>query len=259
MSGLVIALAILGPLISQSDPNAFVGAPFFAPSGQAMLGTDFLGQDVLQRVVHGGRTLLWMSVAATVVGVALGLLIGLVAGYSRRRVSGPLMWLMDVVLAFPQIVLAVVFISMLGPLTWLIVLVVALTHIPRVARLARSLTAECVQQEYVEAAEAVATPKSRILLREVLPNLTTPLAVEATIRLAWSVAIIAALSFVGFGVQPPTPDWGLMINENRTGLVVQPWSVMAPALLVALLAVGVSLIGDGIARAAAGVDERVVQ
>jgi peptide/nickel transport system permease protein len=169
------------------------------------------------------------------------------------------MWLMDVILAFPQIVLAIVFVSMLGPLPWLIVLVVALTHIPRVARLTRSLTAECVQQEYIEAAEAIATPKSRILVREVLPNLATPLAVETTIRLAWSIAIIAALSFVGFGVQPPSPDWGLMINENRTGLVVQPWSVLAPAFLVAMLAVGVSLIGDGLARAVAGVDERVGQ
>jgi peptide/nickel transport system permease protein len=93
----------------------------------------------------------------------------------------------------------------------------------------------------------------------VLPNLTTPLAVETTIRLAWSVSIIAALSFIGYGVQPPFPDWGLMINENRIGLVVQPWSVLAPVVLVAMLAVGVSLVGDGIARATSGVDERVSQ
>ena len=257
LSGFVIALALFGPLISGVDPNSFVGAPFIGPSGQAVLGTDFLGQDVLQRVLHGGFTLLWMSVAATLIGVLVGLAVGMVAGYSRRFVDGSLMWLMDVILAFPQIVLAIVFVSMLGPLPWLIVLVVALTHIPRVARLTRSLTAECVQQEYIEAAEAIATPKSRILVREVLPNLATPLAVETTIRLAWSIAIIAALSFVGFGVQPPSPDWGLMINENRTGLVVQPWSVLAPAFLVAMLAVGVSLIGDGLARAVAGVDERV--
>ena len=241
LSGFVIALALFGPLLSRSDP------------------TDFLGQDVLQRVLHGGRTLLWMSLTATILGVLIGLAIGMIAGYSRRRVDGSLMWLMDVILAFPQIVLAVVFVSMLGPLPWLIVLVVALTHIPRVARLTRSLTADCVRQEYIEAAEAIATPKSRILIREVLPNLTTPLAVEATIRLAWSVAIIAALSFVGFGVQPPFPDWGLMINENRIGLVVQPWSVLAPVFLVAILAVGVSLVGDGIARAVSGVDERVGQ
>jgi peptide/nickel transport system permease protein len=97
------------------------------------------------------------------------------------------------------------------------------------------------------------------LIREVLPNLTTPLAVETTIRLAWSVSIIAALSFIGYGVQPPFPDWGLMINENRIGLVVQPLSVLAPVVLVAMLAVGVSLVGDGIARATSGVDERVSQ
>ena len=259
LTGFVVALALFGPLLSSADPNAFVGAPFLAPNGSALLGTDFLGQDVLQRVMHGGATLLWMSIVATCLGVLIGLVIGMIAGYSRRSVDGTLMWSMDVILAFPQIVLAVVFISMLGPLPWLIVLVVALTHIPRVARLTRSLTADCVQQEYIEAAEAVGTPKMRILIREVLPNLTTPLAVEATIRLAWSVAIIAALSFVGFGVQPPFPDWGLMINENRTGLVVQPWAVLAPALLVAMLAVGVSLIGDGIARAVSGVDERVGQ
>ncbi len=259
LSGFVVAIALFGPLISRSDPNAFVGVPFIGPSGQALLGTDFLGQDVLQRVLHGGRTLLWMSLTATILGVLIGLAIGMIAGYSSRRVDGSLMWFMDVILAFPQIVLAVVFVSMLGPLPGLIVLVVALTHIPRVARLTRSLTADCVRQEYIEAAEAIATPKSRILIREVLPNLTTPLAVEATIRLAWSVAIIAALSFVGFGVQPPFPDWGLMINENRIGLVVQPWSVLAPVFLVAILAVGVSLVGDGIARAVSGVDERVGQ
>ena len=196
---------------------------------------------------------------ATILGVLIGLAIGMIAGYTNRRVDGSLMWLMDVILAFPQIVLAIVFVSMLGPLPWLIVLVVALTHIPRVARLTRSLTADCVRQEFIEAAETLATPKSRILIREVLPNLTTQLAVEATIRLAWSVSIIAALSFIGYGVQPPFPDWGLMINENRIGLVVQPWSVLAPVLLVAMLAVGVSLVGDGIARAASGVDERVSQ
>ena len=259
LSGFVVALALLGPFLSSSDPNEFIGAPFIGPSGQALLGTDFLGQDVMQRLLHGGRTLLWMSLTATILGVLIGLAIGMIAGYTSRRVDGSLMWLMDVILAFPQIVLAIVFVSMLGPLPWLIVLVVALTHIPRVARLTRSLTADCVRQEFIEAAETLATPKSRILIREVLPNLTTQLAVEATIRLAWSVSIIAALSFIGYGVQPPFPDWGLMINENRIGLVVQPWSVLAPVFLVAMLAVGVSLIGDGIARAASGVDERVSQ
>jgi len=259
LSGFVVGLALLGPLFSSGDPNEFVGAPFIGPTGQALLGTDFLGQDVMQRLLHGGRTLLWMSLTATLLGVLIGLAIGMIAGYSGRRVEGSLMWFMDVILAFPQIVLAIVFVSMLGPLPWLIVLVVALTHIPRVARLTRSLTADCVRQEFIEAAKTIATPRSRILIREVLPNLTTQLAVETTIRLAWSVSIIAALSFVGYGVQPPFPDWGLMINENRIGLVVQPWSVLAPVFLVAMLAVGVSLVGDGIARAASGVDERVSQ
>ena len=155
--------------------------------------TDFLGQDVLSRVLHGGLSVLWMAVAATGLGVLLGLAVGMAAGYLGGMVDEILMWFSDVVMAFPQIVLAIVFVSMVGPQPWLIVIVVALSHVPRVARLVRSLTQGVARSEYVEAAEAIGMPTRRIAVREVLPNLITPLTVESTIRLAWSVAIVAAL------------------------------------------------------------------
>ena len=254
----VVFIAVVGPFIAPHGPNEFAGLPFAKPGNGALLGTDFLGQDVLSRVLHGGFSVLWMSVAATALGVIIGVAIGMVAGYRGGFLDEVIMWGSDVVMAFPQIVLAIVFVSMLGANPWLIVGVVALSHIPRVARLARSLTQGVVRSEYIEAAEVIGMPTSRLAVREILPNLVTPLTVEATIRLAWSVAIVAALSFVGFGIQPPVADWGLMINENRTGLVIQPWAVLAPMMMVALFAVGVGLMGEGFARTIAGVDRKSV-
>ncbi len=252
----VLLVAVVGPLVAPRSPNEFAGMPFAKPGNGAFLGTDFLGQDVLSRVLHGGLSVLWMAVAATGLGVLLGLAVGMAAGYLGGMVDEILMWFSDVVMAFPQIVLAIVFVSMVGPQPWLIVIVVALSHVPRVARLVRSLTQGVARSEYVEAAEAIGMPTRRIAVREVLPNLITPLTVESTIRLAWSVAIVAALSFVGFGVQPPIADWGLMINENRTGLVVQPLAVLVPMAMVALFALGASLVGEGFARTVAGVDRK---
>jgi len=138
---------------------------------------------------------------------------------------------------------------MLGPKLWLITVVVALSHAPRVARLTRGITLEVVHSEFVEAAEVIGVSRWRILVGQILPNLTTPLLIEFTMRLTWSIAIIAALSFLGYGIQPPDANWGLMINENRQGLVLQPWAVLAPIALIAAFAVGINLIGEGIARA----------
>jgi peptide/nickel transport system permease protein len=192
-----------------------------------------------------------MSVVATVLGMSLGVLIGLSAGYSRRSIDAGLMSLMDVMLAFPQIVLVLLFIAFLGSRIWLIVALVALSHVPRVARMARSVTVQTVRREFILAAEALAVPPRWILSREVLPNLSTPLLVEAGVRLTWSITLIASVSFLGFGVQPPNADWGLMINENRNGLVLAPWGVLAPAVCIACFAMGANLLAEGFSRSLA--------
>jgi len=161
------------------------------------------------------------------------------------------MRLLDVLLAFPSIILALLLVSIAGPQLWLIVLMVGLSHIPRVARVIRAATLEVTARDFVRAAEALGVSRARILVGEILPNTTGPLLVEFGLRLTYSIGIIAALSFLGFGLQPPTADWGLMINENRLGIDFQPWGVVVPVALIGFLTIGTNLIADGLARALA--------
>lgn len=256
LTGAVVLVALVGPAVVGHDPTDLVGAPYAPPSATAPLGTDYLGRDVLSRLLAGGWSVVWMSFAATALGVGIGALLGMVAGYSRNWVDGALMRPLDVVLAFPQIVLAMLFVSMLGSHAWLIVLLVGLSWVPPVARVTRAVTLEHVGHDYIAAVQALGLSRRRILIGEILPNLTTPLMVEFGLRLTWSIAVIAGLSFLGIGIQPPTADWGLMINENRTGLTIQPWAVAAPALAIATLTVGTNLTAEGIARTMAGVDRK---
>jgi len=254
LTAFIVLLALVGPLAAAYDPAAVVGLPYSPPSSQHLLGTDYLGHDVLSRVLWGGRSVVWMAFAGATLGVGLGAAIGLLAGYSRSRLDDVLMRSMDVILAFPQIVLVLLFVSIIGSKLWLIVLVVALAWVPQVARVIRGVTAEVAHREYVESAEANAVPRRTILLREILPNVTTPLMVDYGLRLTWSIALVAGVSFLGFGIQPPNADWGLMINENRQGLTLNPWAVIVPALCIANFAVGTNFVTEGVARAVGSID-----
>ena len=254
LTAFIVLLALVGPLAAAYDPAAVVGLPYSPPSWQHLLGTDYLGHDVLSRVLWGGRSVVWMAFAGATLGVGLGAAIGLLAGYSRSRLDDVLMRSMDVILAFPQIVLVLLFVSIIGSELWLIVLVVALAWVPQVARVVRGVTAEVAHREYVESAEANAVPRRTILLREILPNVTTPLMVDYGLRLTWSIALVAGVSFLGFGIQPPNADWGLMINENRQGLTLNPWAVIVPALCIANFAVGTNFVTEGVARAVGSID-----
>lgn len=253
---LVVATALVGPFVAPHDPDDVVGLPAQGPSGSFLLGTDYLGHDVLSRVLWGGRSVLWMSFSAATLGVAFGAAIGLVAAYTRTIADDLLMRGMDVILAFPQIVFVLLFVSLLGPKLPLIVVLVAIAWMPQVARVVRGITSEVVNREYVESAELIGLSRRRILMREILPNVSTPLMVEYGLRLTWSIALIAAISFLGFGIQPPNADWGLMINENRQILTLQPWPVLVPAVCIGLFASGTNFIAEGVSRAIAGVDRK---
>lgn len=255
----VLAVALVGPYVAPHAPTAFVGPPYAASSDAPPLGADYLGHDVLTQVLYGGRSILWMAFTAVSLGVAVGVGLGMIAGYSKGLVDDAIMRTLDLQLAFPGIVFVLLFVSMLGHHLWLIVLLVALTHVPGMARVMRGMTAEVATHEFVAAAEALAVPRWRILVREILPNLMTPLCVEYSLRLTWAIAAIASISFLGFGVQPPDTDWGLMINQNRNGLTIQPWAVVIPILCIAVFTVGTNVVGEGIARAIAGIDRQVGQ
>ena len=258
---LLVAVAVFGPFFAPhapdeglTRPGGFVGG-FEPPSDEASLGTDNLGRDVLSRFLWGGRSVLALSALATVLGSILGIAVGLFAAYSRGWLDDVLMRAQDVVLAFPQLVFALVLVATVGPELWILVLAVGLTTMPRVARVIRAAAVEVVERDFVRAAEGIGVPRRRILLGEILPNITSPLVVEVTLRLTFNIAVIAALSFLGFGLQPPAADWGLMINENRQGLLAgQPWGVVMPVVAIGLLTIGTSLVGDGFARAAIGIE-----
>jgi peptide/nickel transport system permease protein len=251
---LLVGCALIGPFFAPYSPTEFVGAPYEKPSADSPLGTDNLGRDVLSRFLWGGRSILALAVLSTVLGVVLGVAVGLVAAYARNALDDLLMRAMDVILAFPQIVLALVAVATVGPKLWLLVLVVGFTTAPRVARVVRGAALDVVERDFVRAAEGIGVPRRKILFGEVLPNVTSPLVVETSLRLTFSIALISALSFLGFGLQPPAADWGLMINENRLGLEIQPWGVVMPVIAIGLLTIGTSLVGDGFSRASIGIE-----
>ena len=250
----IVAVAVVGPYVAPYSPSEFIVAPFAKPSSIAKFGGDNLGRDVLTRVLYGGRSVLVLSIIATAIGMILGVSLGLFAGYARAAIDDVIMRLLDVLLAFPQIVFVLLLVSVLGPRLWLIVLTVGLSHAPRIARVARGSTLEIRERDFVKAAESLGVSRLKIAFTEILPNITSPLLVEFGLRLTYSIGLIAALSFLGFGLQPPSADWGLMINENRIGLIIQPYSIFVPVALIAILTIGVNLATDGMARAMIGIE-----
>ena len=252
LTGLVLLLAVLGPFVVPAwtghGPNSFAGKPFQT----GVFGTDNLGRDVLSRFLEGGWRLLLYSALATVVGVGIGAALGMLAAFRKGWLDALIMRGGDVLLAIPQLVFALLAVTVLGPQGWVLVLVIGITHAPRVARVIRSATSSVVAEDYVLASQMYAVPQWKILSRDVVPNIMGPLMVEVGLRLTYSIGAVASLSFLGLGMQPPTPDWGLMINENRIALSLQPWGVLLPVLAIAVLTVGTNLIADAVAGASAG-------
>jgi len=255
----VVLVAVIGPFVAPNPPVALLTVDFGKPSAQFWLGSDVLGRDVLSRVLNGGWTLLIMAVCATALGIIGGAAAGIAAAYLRGASDGIIMRAVDVILAFPQLVFALLLLSLLGPKLWLITLAVGVSHAPQVARVLRSATLDVSERDFVKAAELQGMRPAKVMRKEILPNLVIPLMVEAGLRMTYSILIIAGLAFLGFGPQPPAANWGVMINENREGLALNPWAVVAPALLIALLTIGMNTFTDAFARVAIGVDRRPEQ
>jgi len=252
----VAGVALIGPFVSPQSPTALVTLTFAKPSGHFLLGGDFLGRDVLSRVLNGGWLLLVMALAATAIGIAGGVMAGMAAAYLQGRADGIIMRTADVILSFPQLVLALLLVSLIGPKLWLIAGAVGLSHAPQVARVLRSAALDISERDYVKAAELQGMRPARVMVKEILPSLVAPLMVEAGLRLTYSIIVIAGLAFLGFGQPPPAASWATMINENRGGLSLSPWAVVVPAALIALLTIGTNTFTDAIARVTVGVERR---
>jgi peptide/nickel transport system permease protein len=249
----LLLLALIGPWFAPAGPTDLIGAPS-GVSPHSMFGTDYLGEDVLSRFLWGGRSVFALTTLATSLGVGLGIVVGLVAAYARGRLDDVLMRSMDVILCFPQIVLTLVAAATVGPSLSLLVITIGITTMPRTARVVRGSALEIVERDFVRATQAIGESRIRILFAEILPNILSPLLVEISLRYTYTIGLIAGLSFLGFGLQPPAADWGLMINENRLGLEQAPWGVVLPVIAIAVLTISTGLIGDALSRAVSGID-----
>jgi ABC-type dipeptide/oligopeptide/nickel transport system permease subunit len=245
---IVVAVALLGPFVAPHAPDEPVGIPLTGPAADAPLGTDFLGRDVLSRVLWGGRSALALAGLATLLAYLAGIAIGLAAGFSRSWLDGLLMRSVDVLIAFPALLFLLVLATGAGASTTALVLGVALVQAPPVARIVRTATLEQSVKGFVEAAVARGEHTVAILRREILPNIAAPIAADVGLRFTYSLILIASVNFLGLGLQPPAADWALIVSENRNALELQPYVILVPALLIALLTIGVNLVGDAIAR-----------
>lgn len=243
---ILVVVAVTADLIAPYDPLAVnVRSRLHEPSAEFWIGTDNLGRDILSRLIHGARISLIAGFASVVVSTLAGIVIGTLAGYYRRA-DTVLMRVMDGLMAFPVILLAVALMAALGPTLGNVILALSAVYTPRTARIVRSAVLSVKETPYVEAAGALGSQDMRILGRHVLPNCLSPIIVQATFIFAYAVQAEAALSFLGVGVPPSVPSWGSMLSEARLYMTNAPWMMIAPGLAIAVTVLALNSIGDGL-------------
>lgn len=244
-----ILMAIIGPWVAPYPPSKQIAADRLqTPSASHLLGTDQFGRDIFSRIIVGSRDVFSVAGAGTLIAIALGLTIGLFSGYFGGWFDEVVMRLLDVLISIPPLMLAMVALGTLGPSRINVILVVGFLFIPMVARVVRSVVLDLRTREFVEAARLRGEPTSYIIFREILPNVLPALAVEGSMRFTYAIFSVASLGFLGLGVQPPSPDWGLMVGEARKMYLEAPWILYYPAGAIALLVVGLGFFSDGLRR-----------
>ena len=244
----VLAVAItFGPMLAPYDPESFHPSSRLTGPGEAFwLGTDHFGRDIFSRILWGARTTVLLSLLATAIGAAAGSALGILSGYVGGWVDELLMRIVDAMMAIPSLLFALLIITVLGPGGVNAVIAIGIAFAPGIARVARSVTLSIRTSDYVAAAVARGESAGWIMAREVLPNVIAPVIVEATIRVAFAIMLLATLSFLGLGSQPPAPEWGLMISEARGFMFRSAWTILWPGLAIATVAVTFNLLGDAL-------------
>lgn len=249
---LMVVLALFAPLLAPHDPaeQYFEGLTLegdpLPPGATFLLGTDLLGRDLLSRVIYGARVSLLVGVLANGAAVLIGALVGVAAGYFRGLTETVLMRLTDVMTAFPALILAIALAAILRPSLWIVALVIALVNWVWIARAVYAQVLSIAKREFVESAQAIGASTSRTLTRHILPHLTSTLLVFGTLGISTTVLLEAALSFLGVGVQPPTPSWGGIINESQSYFLNAPWLVFFPGMAILLTSLSFNLLGEAL-------------
>lgn len=249
-----VVLALLASVLTGHDPVATdSGAALTGTSWAHWLGTDQYGRDILSRTLNGGRYALVVTFLATTIAVGIGTVLGCVTAYADNWFDEVVMRIVDALLSVPSILALLVVVTVFDSGLWVIVLAVTVIYAPAVTRVVRGAARTVITQDYVTAARARGEKPLSIVFREIVPNVTDVVLVEYAMRASWIVLLISTLSFLGFGANPPTPDWGLMVQENRTALTVVPWGTLAPVVALATLVIGLNLSADGLSKSL-GVD-----
>jgi peptide/nickel transport system permease protein len=245
--GIFVILAILAPWLVPYNPiQGTLGDRLLAPSPAHWFGTDELGRDLFSRILYGARISLQIQIVAVLVALLVGVVLGSVGGYLGGRVDNLIMRCMDVLLAFPSIFLALAIIAALGTGLFNLMLAAGISSIPAFARIVRASILSLKEREFVEAALALGSGTNRVMFRHLLPNCLAPLIVQSTLRMATVLLTASGLSFLGLGVQPPTPEWGAMLSNARSYLIVAPHVATIPGLAIMVVVVGFNLFGDGL-------------
>ncbi|MHB1103627.1 MAG: ABC transporter permease [Devosia sp.] len=249
---LVVLAAAFAPLVAPFDPGeqffeglTLEGAPL-PPNAQFLFGTDLLGRDLLSRLIFGAQTSLVIGVVANGIAVLIGSIIGITAGYFRGWVGTVLMRFTDLMMSFPALLLAIVLAAIFKPSLWIVALVIAMVNWVQVARILYTETRSLAEREFIEAERSLGAGSGLILWRHILPHLVSTIVVWATLGISTTVLLEATLSFLGIGVQPPTPSWGNIIFENQTYFATAPWLVFIPGVAIILLALAFNLLGDAL-------------
>lgn len=243
----VLLVALVGPFVAPHDPIAFeLGLQNDPPSWTHPLGNDQLGRDILSRLLHGARITLLITAGAVALAVVGGTMLGLTAGFRGGWVDHLIMRGIDIVLAVPTFLLAIAIVAALGPSTQNVILAVGIGALPDFARISRGSTMAVKQEDYTLAAHAIGASSLRIVSRHVLPNVTAPLLVQTTLRLAMAILTASGLSFLGLGPQPPTPEWGAMLSAGRNFIHNSPQLIIMPGLAILVATIGFNLLGDGL-------------
>lgn len=241
----IIILSLIAPIIAPYDPlDQRLDERLQPPSSKHLMGTDKLGRDIFSRVLYGGRISLFIAVSSVVLATLIGMLIGLIAGYLGGRIDDLLMRITDMFMAFPSLILALAIAAMLKPGMFNVITAISLSSWPQYARMARAITIQVKNEPYIEAAVSMGASNTRILIGHIIPMVIPQVMIQGMINLGGAILTAAGLGFLGFGVPPPTPEWGLMVSEGRDLIQSHWWISTFPGLMIFLSVVGFNLLGD---------------
>jgi peptide/nickel transport system permease protein len=241
-----VVAALVAPMIAPYSPTEMHDVRLASPSAQHWLGTDHLARDVLSRLLWGTRVVIVLAPVSVFIGIIVAAPLGLISGYVGGRIDTFIMRGVDILLSFPTLLIYILIITTFGPSAAVVIISISLGSVPAITRIIRSLVLDVRTKDYVSAARLRGERRRYILLREILPNVSGPIIVDATIRIGYAIMAIGALGFLGLGIPPPTPDWGGMINEGRQWIFSMPWIVLAPAIALSSVVIGLNLVADGI-------------